>query len=82
MSTATSSSGQGTGRPDTSSPAAVAYQGKPLDAYTKKDLISIIEFLVADYDLLASELTDCRQVLDRALRVSSRGFVRGRLPRP
>lgn len=75
-----SSSGQEAGVPETSLSAPLAYQGKPLNAYTKKDLISIIELLLADYDLLASEFSNCQQALDRTLRVSSRGFARGRLP--
>ncbi|MGL4962667.1 MAG: hypothetical protein ACRC67_15655 [Inquilinus sp.] len=65
---------------DASSPARIAFQGKPLDAYTKKDLIALVALLLADYDLLAAELSDCRQALNRALHTSSRGFVRGRLP--
>lgn len=61
--------------------ARIAFQGKPLNAYTKKGLISIIELLLADYDLLASELADSQEALGRALRVSSSGSVRGRPPR-
>lgn len=68
------------GLADSSPTARIAYQGKPLDAYTKKDLIALIALLISDYDLLEAELSQCRQSRDHARRASSHGFLRGRRP--
>lgn len=65
--------------PDAASTVRIDYQGKPLDAYTKKDLIALIGLLIADYDLLEAELAEFSRAVGRALSASSRGFVRGRL---
>lgn len=63
----------------TAGEARIAYQGKPLDAYTKKDLIKLITLLIADYDLVQAELASCCHARDYARRGSSHGFLRGRV---